>query len=224
MVMQRDDVLERVGEMAAPFRLALGEGLMLAVVGRRQMIDSGQQRAEELAVVGHAADRDAAEADAVVAALAADQPLARAVSAHVVIGEGDLQRGVARLRAGVGEEHVIEIGGRQRGDPRGELEHQRMAKVEGRAEIELARLTLDRLDDPAAVVAGVAAPQSRGRIKDLAAFRRIVVHVLRTRDQSRPLLEGAVRGERHPECGEVIGDFGALSVGGHANLLGRLEF
>jgi hypothetical protein len=66
----------------APFRLALGEGLMLAVIGRRQMIDAGQQRAEELAVVDHAADRNAAEADAVIAALAADQALARPVRAR----------------------------------------------------------------------------------------------------------------------------------------------
>ena len=71
--MQRDDALEFVGEMRAPFRLALGEGLLLAVVGVRQMIDAGQQRAERLAVVDDAADRDAAEADAVIAALAADE-------------------------------------------------------------------------------------------------------------------------------------------------------
>jgi hypothetical protein len=38
---QGDDALERVGEMAAPFRFALGERLMLAVIGRRQMIDAG---------------------------------------------------------------------------------------------------------------------------------------------------------------------------------------
>jgi hypothetical protein len=37
------------------------------------MVDAGQQRAEELAVVDDAADRNAAEADAVIAALAADQ-------------------------------------------------------------------------------------------------------------------------------------------------------
>ena len=88
--MQRDDPLERVGEMGAPFRLALGEGLMLATIGRGQMVDAGEQRAEELAVVDHAADRNAAEADAVIGPLAADQPLARALSAHIVIGERDL--------------------------------------------------------------------------------------------------------------------------------------
>ena len=108
-VVQRDDALELVGEMRAPVRLALAEGLVLAVVGGRQVIDAGQQRAEEFAVVDDAADRNAAEADAVIAALAPDQAGARAFAAHVVIGERDLERGVDRLRAGVAEEHVIEI-------------------------------------------------------------------------------------------------------------------
>ena len=46
-VVQRDDALELVGEMRAPLGLALGEGLLLAIVGRRQVIDAGQQRAED---------------------------------------------------------------------------------------------------------------------------------------------------------------------------------
>jgi hypothetical protein len=40
--MQIDDAFEFVGEMRAIFRLALAEGLLVAVVGRRQMIDAGQ--------------------------------------------------------------------------------------------------------------------------------------------------------------------------------------
>ena len=78
--MQRDDTIEFVGEMRAPFRLADAEGLLLAIVSRRQMIDAGEQRAELFAVVDDAADRNAAEADAVIAALAADQPHARGLA------------------------------------------------------------------------------------------------------------------------------------------------
>ena len=130
--MQRHDPLERVGEMSAPFRLALGEGLMLAVVGRGQMVDAGKQRAEILAVVDHAADRNAAEADAVIGPLAADQALARALPAHVVIGERDLQRRVAGLGAGIAVEHVIEIARRELGYAGSELERQRMGEREGR--------------------------------------------------------------------------------------------
>ena len=51
------------------------------VMGVRQVVDAGQQGAEELAVGDDAADRDAAEADAVIAALAADEARARALAA-----------------------------------------------------------------------------------------------------------------------------------------------
>ena len=138
--MQRDDALEIVGKMRAPFGLALGEGLLLAIVGVRQVIDAGKQRAEELAVGDDAADRDAAEADAVIAALAPDQARARAFAAHIVIGERDLERGVDRLRAGIAEEHVVEIARRQRRDPARELERLRMAELEGRRVVELGGL------------------------------------------------------------------------------------
>ena len=63
------------------------------------MIDAGEQRAELLAVIDDAADRDAAEPDAVIAALAPDQAHARGVAAHIMIGERDLERGVDGLRA-----------------------------------------------------------------------------------------------------------------------------
>ncbi len=203
--MQRDDALELVGEMRAPFGLALGEGLLLAVVGVRQVVDAGEQRAEQLAVVDDAADRDAAEADAVIAALAADQARARAFAAHRLIGERDLERGVDRLRAGIAEEHVVEVAGRERRDAVRELERLRMGELERRRIVELAGLALDRRDDRVAVVAGIAAPQAGGRVDHLAAVGGDVVHVLGARDQARRLLEGPVRRERHPEGFEIIG-------------------
>ena len=122
------------------------------------MVDAGEEGTEEFAVVDHAADGNAAEADAVIAALAADQALARAGPAHIVVGEGDFQRRVDGLRAGIAEEHVIEIAGRELRDARGELEGLRMGELEGRREIEFGRLALDRRDDRRAVVSGVAAP------------------------------------------------------------------
>jgi hypothetical protein len=48
--MQRDDPFQLVGQMRPPARLAAGEGIMAEVVGVRQMIDTGQQRAEVLAI------------------------------------------------------------------------------------------------------------------------------------------------------------------------------
>ncbi len=95
-VMQADDALQRIGEMRAVLRLALGEGV-LRQVGVRQVIDARQHRAEPLAVIDHAADRDAAEADAVIAALAPDEAGARALAVGAVIGERDLERAIDGL-------------------------------------------------------------------------------------------------------------------------------
>jgi hypothetical protein len=95
---QIDQTFQLVGEMRAVFRLALGEGLLVAVIGRGQVIDAGQQRSEHLAVVDDAADRSAAEADAVIAALAADQTGACALALDLMIGQRDLERGVGGFR------------------------------------------------------------------------------------------------------------------------------
>src|SRR5262245_66211320 len=132
--------------MRAPVRLALAEGLLLAAVGRRQVVDAGEQGAEEFAVVDDAADRDAAEADAVIAALAPDQAGTRGFAAHVVIGERDLERGVDRLRAGIAEEHVIEVAGSVRGYSARALERLGMGELERRRVVELGRLGADRGD------------------------------------------------------------------------------
>ena len=132
-VVQRDDALEIVRQMRAPFRLACVKACSLAVVGVRQVIDAGEQRAEELAVVDDAADRDAAEADAVIAALAADQARAAALAGDVPVGERDLERGVDRFRARIAEEHVIEVARRQLGD-RGDAMAKRRDGRTGRRE------------------------------------------------------------------------------------------
>ena len=41
--MEGNQTLELIGKMRAPFRFALGEGLVLAVVGMRQVIGTGEQ-------------------------------------------------------------------------------------------------------------------------------------------------------------------------------------
>ena len=99
--MQVDQTLHFVGEMGAIFRLALGEGLLFAIVGVGQVIDAGQERAEHLAVVDDAAHSRAAEADAMIAALPADQAGARALALGLMVGQRDLERGVGGLRSGI---------------------------------------------------------------------------------------------------------------------------
>src|SRR5215470_3542760 len=130
--MQIDEVLQRIGEMRSVFRLALGEGLLLAVIGRRQMVDARQQRAKDLAVVDYAPHCRAAEADAVIAADTADQARARALTVDLVIGERNLQRSVGRFRAGVAEEDVVEPLGREVGDAARKLKGLRDTELERR--------------------------------------------------------------------------------------------
>src|SRR5579883_3354280 len=97
------------GSCSAMSRLAARVGIPLQIMGVRQMIDTRQERSgPHLAVAGDAADRDAPESHAMVGALPADEPRARRLAPRPMIGERDLERGVDRLRAGVGEEHAIE--------------------------------------------------------------------------------------------------------------------
>src|SRR5258708_24142267 len=124
------------------------------------MIAAREPRPEELAVVDEAADGDAAEADPVIAALAADQAGAGALAACVMVRKRDLERSVDRLRAGIAEEHMVEIAGRQRRNAACELEGIRMAELERRCVVELLGLALDRGHDLLAAMAGIAAPQA----------------------------------------------------------------
>ncbi len=125
-VVQRDDALEFVGEMRAPFRLALGEGLLLrgcrcAAGGRRRpaarRTTCGWRRCRRPRC-RRSRRRDSRARGRSAASC---EPLPR----DVPVGERDLQRGVDRLRARIAEEHVVEIARRQRRDAARELERLR---------------------------------------------------------------------------------------------------
>ena len=97
--MQVNQPLQLVGEMDAVFRLTFGEGLLLAVVGVGEVVDAGQQRSEHFPVIDDAADRGAAKANAMIAALAADQAGAGALALGLMIGQRDLERGIGGFRS-----------------------------------------------------------------------------------------------------------------------------
>ncbi len=177
---------------------------MLAIVGVRQVIDAAKRRAEHLAVRHDPADRDAAEADAVIAALAPNQPHARGLAAHVVVSERDLQRGVDGFRARVAKEHMVEIARRERRDAARQLERLGVRKLKCRRIIEFGRLLLDRRHDGIAVVSRIAAPHAGRAVDDRLTLGRVVVHALGAHDQARRLLEGTVRRERHPERLKIV--------------------
>src|SRR6476469_8178037 len=99
--------------MSAPLRLVSAIGLLGPVVGGGQMINARQHVAELLAVGDDTADRDAAKANAVVAAFAADETRARTLSPCLVVAESNFEGGIDRFRTGIGEKGIIEIAGCQ---------------------------------------------------------------------------------------------------------------
>ncbi len=218
--MQRDDALQLGCDVAAMFRLAAGEGVLARLMRMRHVVDAGQKRAEHLAVGDDAADRDAAEIDAVIAAFAADQAEAGAVALHPMVGQRHLERRLHRLRSGIGVEDVVHAFRRDIDEAVRKLEGLRVAELEGRGIIELACLLADRLGDLRPAVAGIYAPETGGAVKHLTAVMGRVVHVLGADEQARLLLELPVCRKGHPEgakivrCVEAIGHAVLLAVAG----------
>ena len=105
-----------------------------------------------------------------------------------------------------------------------ELERERMAHLERRRVVHHAGLFANRRGDLLAAVAGVHAPQSGRAVQHLAAVGGGVVHVLRGDEHARRALEGAVRGERHPQLFERRkrrrsgGGRGVECLGGHGTV------
>ena len=212
-VVQRDQALELLGEVGAVLGLAADIGVPGEVVRVRQVVHTRQTGAEPLAVVHDAADRDAAEAHAVIAAFTADEAGARAFAAGAVVGERDLERGVDGFGTGVREEDVIEPLREPAGHCVRELEAGLVSHLERRRVLHRRDLPTHRLGDFPAAVARIDAPQAGHRIEDLPALRRPVVHALGAGQQARVRLELAVGRERHPEgfeigtgerCGHVV--------------------
>jgi hypothetical protein len=136
-----------------------------------------------------------------------------------MIGERDLERGVDRLGAGVGEEDPVEALRRDLGEPLGEVERQRMAHLERGREVQRHQLPLDRGGDLLAAVAGIDAPETGGTVDHLAAVDGGVVHALGRGEQARRLLELPVGRERHPERVGLDGVRNLMKGHGRAPLL-----
>jgi hypothetical protein len=126
-----------------------------------------------LAVGDDAADRNAAEADAVIAALAADQPGAPALAAHLVIGERDLQRGIDASEPELAKNTWSSLRAHGR-EARGQFKGLRMAHLEGRARSPARRPVPGSPRRSRAAVAGIAAPQARRAVQHLAAVMAVV--------------------------------------------------
>ena len=204
-IVERDDpVLELVGQVGAGRRLAAHERPRLEVLGVPQVVDARQQAGgERFPVRRDTAHRDPAEIGAVERALAADEPGARRLAPQAVVRECDLERGLHRFRARIGEERVPDAFRRERDEAVRGLERKRVAERVRRSVVEHPRLPADRRHDLRPAMPRIHAPQGGETVEHLLAVGGRVVHVLRADDEPRRPLERAVRGERHPVGIEV---------------------
>ena len=202
--MQHDHALQLIRQMRAPIRLALGEGLFLAVIGVRQMVNTGQRIAEPFTVGNHAAHRNAAKAHAMIAALTPDEPLALAFAARTVIGKRHFHGRISRFRTRIAEKRIVQIARGQCGQLIGEFENLRMAILEGRREIEFGCLFLDRVHDGLTAMAGIAAPQASRPVQNGAALHVVIMHILGARDQPGTLLERRIGREPHEKGFQIV--------------------
>ena len=211
-VVQRNHFEQAVGQLLARGRHALVERTC-GRLGVGQVV-SLHALAKQLAVGHDAAHRDAAKVHAVVALFAADQARLGALALGAPVGAGHLQRRVGRLGARAGEEHIVQPCGRQFLHAVGQLERQRVAKLEGGGVIELHRLLADGLGDLAAAMAQARAPQARETVENFAAFGVGVVGTAALHDHARVGLELAVGGVGHPVRVQPLGVHAGCSASG----------
>ncbi len=176
------------------------------------MVRAGQKRPVEFPVGDHAAHRDAAKADAVIAAFAADEACAAAFAVCAVIGDCHLERAVGGFRARIAEKDMVEIGGREGRDPARQLERLGMAELERGGEIEFARLGLDCAHDRFPAVPGIGAPQPRRPVQHRRPVRLEVVHVLCPYHHPGLAFELSVGREGQPEGFKIV----RCRIGAHA--------
>jgi len=152
-----------------------------------------------LAAAGNAADGDAAEADPVIGALAADQAVTQGVAAHAVVGQGDLECGIDAFRTVIDEEYAVHAFRRDIDQRAGRFEDFRVAHLEAGRIIHFSGLAGDGFDDLRMAVTGIDAPQACGAVENLTAVVARVVHALGGDQQARFGFELAVGRKRHPE-------------------------
>ncbi len=162
------------------------------------MVDTRQhQTGKHLSVGDHSSYGNATKTDTMVAALAANDAVARPVTVEPVITDGDLQRGVDCVGAASREEHIVQTFRRQSGNALSKLERRRMRHIERRHIVQLADLTADGLDNLRMAVPHPRAPQSREAIEYLFAVRTEQVATARLDKEPRTLLEELVWSKPH---------------------------
>jgi hypothetical protein len=142
----------------------------------RQMIDAAyHERGEHLSICGNPSYRDAPEPDAMVGALAADDASARSLAPDSVICNGDLERCIDSLGAGIGEEDAIRRSSGQGRDAPCQLECRRMGYLKARAIVEALDLIADSLDNARIRVPERCTPKSRETVENAPSIKEGVI-------------------------------------------------
>ncbi len=145
--------MQVVSEFRAVLGLAAGETVFLHPCVAH-VHDVGHDAGKRVAVLDHAGQRRAPDIDAVIGALARHEAGAMAFAPCAVVGHRDLQRRVDGLRAGIGEEDVIDVLRQQSGQFAGKLEAPRVTELEWRRVVILQQLPVHRFGDFLAAMTG----------------------------------------------------------------------
>ncbi len=211
-VLELDAARDRLGEVCRV--VALGQPVG---VGVGHVAAAGRQRLEGRAQARDAGRGQAAHRRAVVGGLARDDLVLGPVASELVVLAGQLQRGLDGFAAAAGEEHAVEVAGREIGDLGGQLDRARMRVAPVGEEAELFCLIGTGLRHIGAAVADVRAEERAEAVEvALAVLVEDVAAVAADDDRDlRPVLIGAHAAEVHPQValGELL-KLGVARLGG----------
>ena len=179
-------------------------------VGVGDVHDAGREWRERLAQRGDASDGEGAHGGAVVGGLAGDDLVALGLTESAEVLARQLPRRLHRLGATGGEEHPVEVGGRQRGQARREPDGGGVRVAPDREVRELLGLGAGGLCQLAATVAELHCEQARQAVEvPLPVLVEHVATVAPGDDGDVSVLVGRQPAEVHPEmppgqCLEVV--------------------
>jgi hypothetical protein len=101
----------------------------------------------------------------VVGDLAGDELVLARIPGVLVVGAGELDRRLNRLRAARGEEDAVQVAGRELGELRGQLDRPWVGVAPDGVEVELGYLARGGLAELGATVPGVDAEQRREAVE-----------------------------------------------------------
>ena len=202
--MQSTQTLEIIGKVSTPCWLPLAVGHLSQVVCMRNVIHTRDQCARVgFAVCKDAANRDATEADAAIAALATDQTCTLTFTACTVVGECHFESCVNGLGARVREEDTIKTSRHHLSNFFRCFKGEWVTHLEWRRVVELHHLLVYSFSNFVTAVTSVYAPEPGTCIEYFLAISRCEVHAFCAFQNARCSFKLLVASKRHPEIGHV---------------------